>query len=81
MACIIQSPDPTLYQPRGPKSSNTPIYLFSDFDSQAKVPQVTEPPRPAPAELCCTGGPWIPRRQAPGLERQQKHLQPGLLLL
>ncbi|TKC50040.1 hypothetical protein EI555_016093, partial [Monodon monoceros] len=30
--------------PRGPKSSSTSVYLFTDFDSHAKVPQVTEPP-------------------------------------
>lgn len=75
MACIIQSPDPTLYQPRGPKSSNTSIYLFTDLDSHAEVPQVTEPPCPVPTEQEDHG---FQGRQAPGLEQQQKHLQAGL---
>ena len=39
----IQSPDPTTYQLRDRKSSNTAVYLFTNFDSQAKVPQAIGP--------------------------------------
>ena len=39
----IPNLDPTTYQLRDWKSSNTSVYLFTNFDSQAKVPQAIGP--------------------------------------
>ncbi|KAB0401875.1 hypothetical protein E2I00_001744, partial [Balaenoptera physalus] len=39
----IQNPDPAVYQLRSSKSSNTSVCLFTDFESQANVSQVTRP--------------------------------------
>ncbi|TKC39483.1 hypothetical protein EI555_021412 [Monodon monoceros] len=39
----IQNPDPAVYQLRSPKSSNTSVCLYTDFESQANVSQVTRP--------------------------------------
>ncbi|XP_057399683.1 T cell receptor alpha chain MC.7.G5-like [Balaenoptera acutorostrata] len=40
----IQNPDPAVYQLRRPKSSNTSVCLYTDFESQANVSQVTRRP-------------------------------------
>ncbi|XP_054433763.1 T cell receptor alpha chain MC.7.G5-like [Pteronotus mesoamericanus] len=37
----IKNPDPAVYQLRSPKSSNTSVCLFTDFDSQTNVSQAT----------------------------------------
>uniref|UniRef100_A0A8C9CEH0 Ig-like domain-containing protein n=1 Tax=Phocoena sinus TaxID=42100 RepID=A0A8C9CEH0_PHOSS len=39
----IQNPNPAVYQLRSPKSSNTSVCLYTDFESQANVSQVTRP--------------------------------------
>ncbi|XP_060002103.1 T cell receptor alpha chain MC.7.G5-like isoform X1 [Lagenorhynchus albirostris] len=39
----IQNPDPAVYLLRSPKSSNTSVCLYTDFESQANVSQVTRP--------------------------------------
>eukprot|EP00069_Balaena_mysticetus_P012054 bmy_21502T0 len=39
----IQNPDPAVYQLRSPKSSNTSVCLYTDFQSQANESQVTRP--------------------------------------
>ncbi|XP_007449580.1 PREDICTED: uncharacterized protein LOC103079551 [Lipotes vexillifer] len=39
----IQNPDPAVYQLRSPKSSNTSVCLYTDFESQANVSRVTRP--------------------------------------
>ncbi|XP_066884910.1 T cell receptor alpha chain MC.7.G5-like [Kogia breviceps] len=39
----IQNPDPAVYLLRSPKSSNTSVCLYTDFESQANVSQVTTP--------------------------------------
>ncbi|XP_014635991.1 PREDICTED: uncharacterized protein LOC101391383 [Ceratotherium simum simum] len=39
----IKDPKPAVYQLKSPKSSNTSVCLFTDFASQAGVPQVTGP--------------------------------------
>ncbi|XP_059769809.1 T cell receptor alpha chain MC.7.G5-like [Balaenoptera ricei] len=39
----IQNPDPAVYQLRSSKSSNTSVCLYTDFESQTNVSQVTRP--------------------------------------
>uniref|UniRef100_A0A8C0D041 T-cell receptor alpha chain constant domain-containing protein n=1 Tax=Balaenoptera musculus TaxID=9771 RepID=A0A8C0D041_BALMU len=39
----IQNPDPAVYQLRSSKSSNTSVCLYTDFESQANMSQVTGP--------------------------------------
>uniref|UniRef100_G3U6X3 T cell receptor alpha constant n=1 Tax=Loxodonta africana TaxID=9785 RepID=G3U6X3_LOXAF len=39
----IQDPNPSVYQLRGSKSSNTSVCLFTDFDSKANVSHGSDP--------------------------------------
>ena len=72
----IQSPDPTTLQLRDRKPSNTAVYLFTDFDSQAKVPRAITAHRVWLHQNCAAQEDHgLQEQQGPGLEQQSEHLQ------